>query len=195
MPLTDSRRAFTPYISLFVLLVCVKPCAVLANTAPTISGTPPTTAAANPTVAAFQLLLTRRSENSTVTLCHTGTRDLAAHLRRADLAVAAAGVPGLVTADMVRPGAAVVDVGITRTQAGLVGDLREEVVVDGAAATPRPAGPLAGRPEQRERPGAAGIVADPVADALVAGGGQRTRPHLRHAIGHDRHHLGQGQCD
>jgi hypothetical protein len=46
MPLTDSRRAFTPYLSLFVLLVCVKPCAVLANTAPTISGTPPTTAAA-----------------------------------------------------------------------------------------------------------------------------------------------------
>src|SRR5206468_4331682 len=60
------------------------------------------------------LLLTRRSENATVTLCHTGTRDLAAHTRRADVVVAAAGVPGLVTADMVRPGAVVVDVGITR---------------------------------------------------------------------------------
>ena len=69
------------------------------------------------------LLLTRRSENSTVTLCHTGTRDLAAHLRRADVIVAAAGVPGLVTADVVKPGAAVLDVGITRTDAGLVGDV------------------------------------------------------------------------
>jgi methylenetetrahydrofolate dehydrogenase (NADP+)/methenyltetrahydrofolate cyclohydrolase len=60
------------------------------------------------------LLLTRRSENATVTLCHTGTRDLARHTRAADVVVAAAGVPGLVTAEMVRPGAAVVDVGITR---------------------------------------------------------------------------------
>ena len=58
------------------------------------------------------LLLTRRSENATVTLCHTGTRDLAAHVRRADIVVAAAGVPGLVTADMVKPGAAVLDVGV-----------------------------------------------------------------------------------
>ena len=60
------------------------------------------------------LLLTRRSENSTVTLCHTGTRDFAAHTRRADIVVVAAGVPGLLTADMVRPGAVVIDVGITR---------------------------------------------------------------------------------
>jgi methylenetetrahydrofolate dehydrogenase (NADP+)/methenyltetrahydrofolate cyclohydrolase len=69
------------------------------------------------------LLLTRRSENATVTLCHTGTRDLASHLRRADVVVAAAGVPGLVTADLVKPGAAVLDVGITRTESGLVGDV------------------------------------------------------------------------
>ena len=61
------------------------------------------------------LLLTRKSENATVTLCHTGTRDLAAHLRAADIVVAAAGVPHLVTADLVKPGAAVLDVGITRT--------------------------------------------------------------------------------
>ncbi len=67
------------------------------------------------------LLLTRRTENATVTLCHTGTRDLAGHLRRADVVVAAAGVPRLVTADMVRPGAAVVDVGITRTEGGAGG--------------------------------------------------------------------------
>jgi methylenetetrahydrofolate dehydrogenase (NADP+) / methenyltetrahydrofolate cyclohydrolase len=49
------------------------------------------------------LLLTRRSENATVTLCHTGTRDLAAHVRRADIVVAAAGLPGIVTAEMVKP--------------------------------------------------------------------------------------------
>jgi methylenetetrahydrofolate dehydrogenase (NADP+) / methenyltetrahydrofolate cyclohydrolase len=68
------------------------------------------------------LLLTRRSENATVTQCHTGTKDLAAHTRAADIVVAAAGRPGLLTADMIRPGATVVDVGITRTDAGLVGD-------------------------------------------------------------------------
>jgi methylenetetrahydrofolate dehydrogenase (NADP+)/methenyltetrahydrofolate cyclohydrolase len=60
------------------------------------------------------LLFTRRTENATVTTCHTGTRDLAAHVRRADVVISAAGVPGLVTADMVAPGAAVLDVGITR---------------------------------------------------------------------------------
>ncbi len=64
------------------------------------------------------LLLTRKSENATVTLCHTGTRDLAAHTRTADIVVVAAGRPGLLTADMIKPGAAVVDVGITRTEAG-----------------------------------------------------------------------------
>ena len=64
------------------------------------------------------LLLTRRSENATVTLCHTGTKDLASHVQRADIVVAAAGVPGLITAGMVRPGAAVLDVGSTR----VVGD-------------------------------------------------------------------------
>ena len=68
------------------------------------------------------LLLTRRSENATVTLCHTGTKDLAAHTRNADVVVTAAGRPGLLAADMIRPGAAVLDVGITRTDAGLVGD-------------------------------------------------------------------------
>ncbi|MET9021248.1 bifunctional methylenetetrahydrofolate dehydrogenase/methenyltetrahydrofolate cyclohydrolase [Actinopolymorpha sp. NPDC004070] len=69
------------------------------------------------------LILTRRSENATVTLCHTRTKDLAAHVGAADIVVAAAGVPGLIRADMVRPGAAVLDVGITRTDAGLVGDV------------------------------------------------------------------------
>jgi methylenetetrahydrofolate dehydrogenase (NADP+)/methenyltetrahydrofolate cyclohydrolase len=70
------------------------------------------------------LLLTRRSENATVTLCHTGTRDLAAHTRRADIVVAAAGVRGLVTADMLKPGAIVLDVGTSRAEDGkLVGDV------------------------------------------------------------------------
>ena len=60
------------------------------------------------------LLFSRRTENATVTTCHTGTKDLAAHVRRADILITAAGVPGLITPDMVAPGAAVLDVGITR---------------------------------------------------------------------------------
>jgi methylenetetrahydrofolate dehydrogenase (NADP+) / methenyltetrahydrofolate cyclohydrolase len=86
------------------------------------------------------LLLTRRSENATVTLCHTGTRDLAAELRRADIIVAAAGVPGLVTAELVKPGAAVLDVGITRTDAGLVGDVAPDVREVAAFVAPMPGG-------------------------------------------------------
>ncbi len=86
------------------------------------------------------LMLNRRTENSTVTLCHTGTVDLAAHLRRADVIVAAAGSPGLVTAKDVRPGAAVVDVGITRTDHGLVGDVSPEVADVAGFLTPVPGG-------------------------------------------------------
>ena len=86
------------------------------------------------------LLLTRRTENSTVTLCHTGTKDLGGHLRRADVIVAAAGVPGLVTPDLVRPGAAVVDVGITRTDTGLVGDVAPEVRDVAGYVAPMPGG-------------------------------------------------------
>jgi methylenetetrahydrofolate dehydrogenase (NADP+)/methenyltetrahydrofolate cyclohydrolase len=90
------------------------------------------------------LLLTRRSENATVTLCHTGTRDLATHARSADIIVAAAGVPGIITADMVRPGAAVLDVGITRTDAGLVGDVHPDVreVAGFVAPVPGGVGPM-----------------------------------------------------
>ena len=69
------------------------------------------------------LLLTRRSENSTVTLCHTGTRDMAQHIKRADIVVAAAGVPHFIKPDMIKAGAALLDVGITRTDQGLLGDL------------------------------------------------------------------------
>jgi len=86
------------------------------------------------------LLLTRRSENATVTLCHTGTRDLAAEVARADIVVAAAGVPGLVTVDMVRAGAAVLDVGVTRTEAGLVGDVDEGVAEVAGYLSPNPGG-------------------------------------------------------
>ena len=89
---------------------------------------------------ALGLLLTRRSENATVTLCHTGTRDLAAHTRAADIVVVAAGRPGLLTADMVKPGAAVLDVGITRTDAGLVGDVAPEVAQVAGYLAPIPGG-------------------------------------------------------
>jgi len=86
------------------------------------------------------LLLTRRVENATVTLCHTGTRDLAAEVRRADVVVVAAGVPTLVTADMVASGAAVLDVGVTRTDRGLVGDVAPEVAEVAGLLAPMPGG-------------------------------------------------------
>jgi methylenetetrahydrofolate dehydrogenase (NADP+)/methenyltetrahydrofolate cyclohydrolase len=86
------------------------------------------------------LLLTRRTENATVTLCHTGTRDLAAHTRGADIVVVAAGRPGLLTADMVKPGAAVLDVGISRTEAGLVGDVDPAVAEVAGYLAPMPGG-------------------------------------------------------
>ncbi|WNV74873.1 bifunctional methylenetetrahydrofolate dehydrogenase/methenyltetrahydrofolate cyclohydrolase [Geodermatophilus sp. DSM 44513] len=86
------------------------------------------------------LLLTRRSENATVTLCHTGTRDLAAHLRRADVVVAAAGVPGLVTADVVKPGAAVLDVGVSRVDGRIAGDVAPDVVDVAGYVAPNPGG-------------------------------------------------------
>ena len=89
---------------------------------------------------ALGLVLTRRSENATVTQCHTGTKDLAAHTRSADIVVVAAGRPGLLTADMVKPGAAVVDVGITRTDAGLVGDVAPEVAEVAGYLAPVPGG-------------------------------------------------------
>jgi methylenetetrahydrofolate dehydrogenase (NADP+) / methenyltetrahydrofolate cyclohydrolase len=86
------------------------------------------------------LLLTRRSENATVTLCHTGTKDLPAHTRNADIVVVAAGRPGLLTGDMIRPGAAVLDVGITRTEAGLLGDVAPEVAEVAGYLAPMPGG-------------------------------------------------------
>jgi methylenetetrahydrofolate dehydrogenase (NADP+) / methenyltetrahydrofolate cyclohydrolase len=89
---------------------------------------------------ALGLLLTRRTENATVTLCHTGTKDLPGHTRAADIVVVAAGRPGLLTADMIRPGAAVLDVGITRTEAGLVGDVAPDVREVAGYLAPMPGG-------------------------------------------------------
>lgn len=86
------------------------------------------------------LLLTRKSENCTVTLCHTGTVDLSAHTRTADIIVAAAGRPGLITGDMIKPGAVCVDVGITRTESGLAGDLDASVREVAAWVAPMPGG-------------------------------------------------------
>jgi methylenetetrahydrofolate dehydrogenase (NADP+) / methenyltetrahydrofolate cyclohydrolase len=87
------------------------------------------------------LLLTRRSENATVTLCHTGTRDLAAVLRQADIVVAAAGVPHLVKPEDVKPGAAVLDVGVSRDEEGrIVGDVHPGVREVAGWISPNPGG-------------------------------------------------------
>lgn len=91
------------------------------------------------------LLLTRRSENATVTLCHTATKDLAAHTRRADIIVAAAGVPAIVTPEMVRPGTAVLDVGVSRVEGPdgrkrVVGDVHPDVAQVAGFISPNPGG-------------------------------------------------------
>jgi len=78
--------------------------------------------------------------NATVTICHSRTEDLARHTLDADLLVAAVGVPGVITADMVKQGATVIDVGITRTEAGLVGDVEPDVAEVAAFLTPVPGG-------------------------------------------------------
>jgi methylenetetrahydrofolate dehydrogenase (NADP+) / methenyltetrahydrofolate cyclohydrolase len=86
------------------------------------------------------LLLTRRSENATVTLCHTGTKDLAAHVREADIVVAAAGVPGIISGDMVKPGAAVLDVGVSRVEGKVAGDVADDVAEVAGWISPNPGG-------------------------------------------------------
>ncbi|HUO37133.1 MAG TPA: bifunctional methylenetetrahydrofolate dehydrogenase/methenyltetrahydrofolate cyclohydrolase [Mycobacterium sp.] len=86
------------------------------------------------------LLMSRRSENATVTLCHTATRHLPELTREADIVVAAVGMPHLVTAEMIRPGAAVVDVGVTRTEAGLLGDVHPQVAEVAGYLSPNPGG-------------------------------------------------------
>ena len=92
------------------------------------------------------LLLTRKDINATVTICHTGTRDLAAHTRAADVVVAATGYAGLITADMVRPGAVVLDVGVSRVvdpesgKARLMGDVADGVDRVAGWRSPNPGG-------------------------------------------------------
>ncbi|NLZ57994.1 MAG: bifunctional methylenetetrahydrofolate dehydrogenase/methenyltetrahydrofolate cyclohydrolase [Corynebacterium sp.] len=86
------------------------------------------------------LMLTRRSENSTVTLCHTGTKDLAAETREADIIIAAAGQPHMLTADMVKPGAAVLDVGVSRLDGKLAGDVHPDVWETAGFVSPNPGG-------------------------------------------------------
>ena len=86
------------------------------------------------------LILSRRSENSTVTLCHTGTLDLAEHTRRADVIVAAAGVAHMITPDMVKPGAAVLDVGVSHVDGKLTGDVHPGVAEVAGFISPNPGG-------------------------------------------------------
>lgn len=86
------------------------------------------------------LMLTRRSENSTVTLCHTGTEDLAAETQTADVVIAAAGQPHMLTADMIKPGAAVLDVGVSRRDGKLLGDVHPDVWDVAGYVSPNPGG-------------------------------------------------------
>jgi methylenetetrahydrofolate dehydrogenase (NADP+)/methenyltetrahydrofolate cyclohydrolase len=86
------------------------------------------------------LLLTRKQENATVTLTHTGTRDLAAHTKRADIVIAAIGKAHFLKAEMIKPGATVIDVGISRTDAGLLGDVDPGVMKIASFVAPMPGG-------------------------------------------------------
>ena len=86
------------------------------------------------------LVLTRKAENATVTLTHTGTKDLAAHTRRADIVIAAIGQAHFLKAEMIKPGAAVLDVGISRADAGLLGDIDPSVREVAGWIAPMPGG-------------------------------------------------------
>ena len=86
------------------------------------------------------LLLTRKDENATVTLTHTGTKDLAKHVKQADIVVAAIGKAHFLTAQMIKPGATILDVGISRTGAGLMGDVHPNVSEVAANIAPMPGG-------------------------------------------------------
>jgi methylenetetrahydrofolate dehydrogenase (NADP+)/methenyltetrahydrofolate cyclohydrolase len=87
------------------------------------------------------MLLQKRGGNATVTICHTGTKDIAAHTRRADILIVAVGKPKAITSDMVKEGVVVIDVGVNRLETGLVGDVDFETVKEKAKAiTPVPGG-------------------------------------------------------
>ncbi len=144
------------------------------------------------------LLLTRRSENATVTLCHTGTRDLAAEVRRADIVIAAAGVPGIISADMVKPGAALLDVGVSRDENGIVGDVDPAAYEVAGWISPNPGGVgpmtramlLANVVETAERLRARDGSPEPRLPALPAapaGGARRSRDRRRRPVAYGRH--------
>jgi methylenetetrahydrofolate dehydrogenase (NADP+) / methenyltetrahydrofolate cyclohydrolase len=86
------------------------------------------------------LLLSRKQENATVTLTHTGTKDLVSHTRRADIIIAAIGQAHFLTAEMIQPGVTVLDVGISRTDAGLLGDIHPDVMNVASHVAPMPGG-------------------------------------------------------
>ncbi|MFH0411183.1 bifunctional methylenetetrahydrofolate dehydrogenase/methenyltetrahydrofolate cyclohydrolase [Corynebacterium sp. L4756] len=86
------------------------------------------------------LMLTRRSENATVTLCHTGTKDLKAETQAADIIIAAAGQPHMLTADMIKEGAAILDVGVSRVDGKLAGDVHPDVWEKAGYISPNPGG-------------------------------------------------------
>ena len=86
------------------------------------------------------LLLTRKQENATVTLTHTGTKDLTLHTKNADIIVAAIGQAHFLKADMIKPGAVVIDVGISRTDKGLLGDVDPSVMEVASWVAPMPGG-------------------------------------------------------
>jgi methylenetetrahydrofolate dehydrogenase (NADP+)/methenyltetrahydrofolate cyclohydrolase len=88
----------------------------------------------------LSLILTRRSENATVTVVHTGTPDIASHIREADIVVGAAGSPHLITADMIKPGAAVLDAGVSRVDGKIAGDVHPDVASVAGFLTPNPGG-------------------------------------------------------
>jgi len=86
------------------------------------------------------LMLTRRSENCTVTLCHTGTKDLVAETRQADIIIAASGQPHMLTPDMIKEGAALLDVGVSRKDGKLLGDVHPDCWEKAGAISPNPGG-------------------------------------------------------
>jgi methylenetetrahydrofolate dehydrogenase (NADP+) / methenyltetrahydrofolate cyclohydrolase len=86
------------------------------------------------------LMLTRRGDDATVTVTHTGTKDVASHTKRADIIIAAVGSAHLLTADMVKPGAVVIDVGITRRDYVLLGDVHPGVAEVASFIAPMPGG-------------------------------------------------------
>ncbi|MCT1684172.1 bifunctional methylenetetrahydrofolate dehydrogenase/methenyltetrahydrofolate cyclohydrolase [Corynebacterium appendicis] len=86
------------------------------------------------------LMLTKRDINATAVLCHTGTKDLAAETRRADVIIAAAGKPHMITADMIKDGAAVLDVGVSRVDGKTTGDVHPDVWEKAGWVSPNPGG-------------------------------------------------------